>query len=1242
MKVKEIAGTCHFAWSPTDHCLVTGTAAQQLDATFSTTAALELWQLDMSQPNLEAEKCASLTTEQRFHQMAWGKHGVIVAGTGGGTLLIYNPDRLKAGQSDALLAQHTHHTGPVRALDFNPFQPHLLASGAAESTILVWDLKTMGKPMAPGSTSLPAEEVTSVAWNHQVQYILASSFHSRCVVWDLRKNEPVIKVSDSSSHVRCKVVAWHPDVATQMCLASEDDHCPVVQLWDLRFATSPLKTQEQHQAGVLSIAWCPLDSDLLLSCGKDNQLLCWNPNANLPGGDILCSMPLDTQWNFSVQWSPRNPALLATSSFDGKLSVYSILGSPSTQASHLDISDSFPGTHLNTKLPVASSQSYLKKPPKWLNRTCGASFGFGGKLVLYGKTESSQVLISQVVTHPELISRAKKLESALNSGDLLNYCLNKLNDTSHPKLSLLWSFVKSSMDKDPRASKLALLGFDSSNLPNQISDLAISDGPQNKATDYPSKESMTTKKGNSTLIHALLTGNIDIAVNLCIQEGSWPEAFILAQAGGRELFCQTQENYLQISTSPYAQLLSAIVADDWDDLVTDVTAEGWRAVLGALLSYAPTTELSQLCDALGEQLSKLGLPLEALLCYICSGNAEKMSQSWKMALPEVGHEALAELVVVLRVLQQPLQSGPSLTSLLMAYLEGLCHQGALSLAAALVKYLEIPSLKKLHERILPALMPPKTHTHPTNNTNMHHISNSYKSPGYQNSYNQAVNSSYEPQPPSRPPSRPGSAIPPPSTYSPAYAPPPPKYGNLNSPYSPTYSQPAPSKPIYSPNYATPSIHAGLSSNTLSQPPSTYGTVPQNNITSPPSNFFNPYSSNPTGYGAQPSAQQGYGAHTQPPPISYINPATSPSSAYSPGISSAVPSSSGLGTPLNKYGMASPNNMMSPPPAGIMPPGNMPLQSANTLPPPPTGRMPLHSTGTLPPPPIGNMPMQSKNILQPQVGNMLLPPASTLPPPPPTSSMQSSMSSPLPGNMPLQPSSTMLPPPGSMLHPSTLPPPPLAGSMSSANPIGIQQASNIPRYAADTMHPPHMPTLPPNQPSPPPTPPPQAVKPGWNDPPPIQTTRIRSRSTSSVMPYPGSFYDPTEHRGQESGEPAEHPASPPMMAMNSQDQVIQKVLEALKEQCLRTTSNPQHCRKLEEVSRRLENLYEQLCYRSLPPPALEGLHQIVHSIQNSDFLQALNLHNQLVSGAHFSDISSFMPGIKVLLQTATILRLKYDG
>ena len=58
------------------------------------------------------------------------------------------------------------------------------------------------------------------------------------------------------------------------------------KLWDLRFATSPMRTLERHKKGILSLSWCPQDPDLLLSASKDNLVLCWNPNSDIAGGEV--------------------------------------------------------------------------------------------------------------------------------------------------------------------------------------------------------------------------------------------------------------------------------------------------------------------------------------------------------------------------------------------------------------------------------------------------------------------------------------------------------------------------------------------------------------------------------------------------------------------------------------------------------------------------------------------------------------------------------------------------------------------------------------------------------------------------------------------------------------------------------------------------------------------------------------------------------------------------------------------
>lgn len=241
------------AWSPVQQdpiMLAAGTAAQQLDATFSTAAALELYSINLEDPSYDLKLVGSQTSAHRFHKVVWSPldfgtaanpNGVIVGGCEGGVIQVYSASKLLAGEN-ALMAQQDKHNGAVRSMDYNPYQNKLLASGASESEIFIWDLNNTAAPMSPGTKVQPFEDVQGLAWNRQVQHILASVFSSRCVIWDLRKNEPIIKLTDTQSRIRWRAVQWHPEVATQLWVAREEDQAPSVQLWDLRYATAPTKT----------------------------------------------------------------------------------------------------------------------------------------------------------------------------------------------------------------------------------------------------------------------------------------------------------------------------------------------------------------------------------------------------------------------------------------------------------------------------------------------------------------------------------------------------------------------------------------------------------------------------------------------------------------------------------------------------------------------------------------------------------------------------------------------------------------------------------------------------------------------------------------------------------------------------------------------------------------------------------------------------------------------------------------
>jgi hypothetical protein len=57
-------------------------------------------------------------------------------------------------------------------------------------------------------------------------------------------------------------------------------------MWDLRNAFAPVQDLRGHTKGILAASWCPFDNGLLLSAGKDNRTLCWDPQS----GAVLCEV----------------------------------------------------------------------------------------------------------------------------------------------------------------------------------------------------------------------------------------------------------------------------------------------------------------------------------------------------------------------------------------------------------------------------------------------------------------------------------------------------------------------------------------------------------------------------------------------------------------------------------------------------------------------------------------------------------------------------------------------------------------------------------------------------------------------------------------------------------------------------------------------------------------------------------------------------------------------------------------
>lgn len=693
--------------------------------------------------------------------------------------------------TSALIMRNNNHSGPIKGLHFNPKQPNLLASGGPNGEVFIWDLTNPTKPYSPGARSSKLDEITSLSWNGEVAHILATSSSSGyTVVWDLKNKKELTALAygggagtsggglgvngmggalAAGGRRGMGAVCWHPEQATRLATASDDDSSPIIMLWDLRNARAPEKILTGHDKGVLALSWCKQDADLLLSCGKDNRTICWNPQTS----EIVGELPPSQNWSFDVQWSPKNPDMIATASFDGKIGIHSLQATnvdenaegvaSTTTADANDIFNSLPAQTEANNRGIS-----LKQPPKWLRRPISATFGFGGQLVSTcnlagekGQTQSSVVHLRNVVTEPTIVSRAKRLQEAIQTESLADFCNERSKDAStRPDDVANWKALQTLFQADSRDELVALLGFskedvaakvataiaafkttpaaigpglstpttpsakaatagvtDDADVPDingtpeasapaatedveeaEAAPATAQDGlfgeaaPTSDGADFfnsigaksalpshlaeetggaasmaPSAAATLGSAGPSSVIsegakantfriypadesdadklitRAIVLGDFESAVSLCVSTDRFADALLLAVRGGPELLVRTQKAYFERRTTslPYLRLFQSIVSDDLSDIVQNADLNEWQEVFVVICTFAnKSEEFVSLAEQLGQRLEyqysssasdkahTRTYRKNAVLCYLAAGKLEKVAGMW--------------------------------------------------------------------------------------------------------------------------------------------------------------------------------------------------------------------------------------------------------------------------------------------------------------------------------------------------------------------------------------------------------------------------------------------------------------------------------------------------------------------------------------------------------------------------------------------------------------------------------------
>ncbi|XP_066981802.1 protein transport protein Sec31A-like isoform X45 [Macrobrachium rosenbergii] len=1192
MKVKEISGTGSIAWSPSDVLpvyLASGTAAQQLDASFSTNSTLNLYNLNIAQSNLETKVAASVESPGRFYSVQWsvaeGKpSGLIYGGCDNASIYVYDASKLLAGDADYLLGKTEGlHAGPVFTISSNPLQKNLIASGSSECEISVWDINKLDTPNSPGKRPAINADVTCVSFNRQVAHILASTYAGHCVMWDLRKQTSIISISDTVSRMKSKSICWNPSVATQLLLASDDDSTPWAQIWDLRYANQPLKTLQGHQRGILKAMWCAQDDNLMITASKDNKIYVWNPNLT-NGTEIVGEFPSYNQWSFDMDWCGRDPSLVAMASVDGYVSVYSVLGGglPPTQTDKFSaIADSFPGMEMPAVAPqgVSPQPIQLKYAPKWFPKPAGARFCFGGRLVSWN-SQTRGVAISQVVTEPELIERSRQLEESLSQGQLDMFCQAKAQTAAQTSNQVLWNFSNANFEEklwqtiganfgqSPRANFMEILGYSKTqvssrlkpaaptplengvspeDLADKMASLATTDGstgsldpseqfemiasaqsfeaevvePEVQATPEPDPEPVVQKmcldptevgeNSQGLLTQALLIGDLESAVDLCVKRKLYPHALSLAAHAGPDLFAKTRDLVLSGIECNVAPTISAIVQGDLTSIASSCDIAHWKEALTALLTYSDDQTFSGLAETLGERLEAEGNPdclPSAVICYVMAGSLDKFAACWLKLRPSTKPADLQDLVEVIMVLQRSLSAagrtanlseGNTVSSLLCQYASLLAAQGTLNTAVSYLNSATQGEMVELRERLYRALGYATGAAQQQQQQHARKPSTSSLSARRSSTpYQQQQPSQYTPSVQDMQRSMYGGP-------APAAAPPPPQPtpGFFNPTSAPTASQvPTMMTP---PTFAAPQVGApSMGAPSMGAPPMGVPPMGVPPMGGPP-------------MGAPPMGAPQMGA----PPVQPMQPMAAPP-ASGPPPSGPLNLSGGMGGPAPFYHGAPPSG----PVYGDPLPAKTPAALDNTTP-----------RGWNDPPPISGARKAKQQQQQP------------------------------PADVPKVPEPIMCPVPG-----SAVPEPPT-------------QFMGFPQYGTEATGP---------------------------------VAGAVAPAAAPVAPEPAS----------KGPLPPEH-------------QVIQDVLNDLRNRCCAVAQNQQIKSRLEGLVPKFEALYDKLRAGQLSQPTTNGLHQFVEAVKTGDYRQALQIHAQIMTTGNFSEMSAFMPSVKLLIQTCMQLQVYYQ-
>lgn len=393
--------------------------------------------------------------------------GMLVGGTTTGAVQFWKPAAAR-DPARALLKEEKLFDTPVRVMEFNGFKSNLLAVGGSEVLILNLDEAFSKRSQAeftfrPGGESDESNlgEISSLSWNPKISYILAAaSANGMAQLWDLRTNSTIFSIYDPNYMDKCTSTSlvWNLENPVQFIMGYNYDKSPVLQVWDLRYANTPIQEfRHAHEAGITAAAWCPHDTGLLVSFDVHGKGVLWNFIKSEP---ILTTTHDLSAPIVSARWVPNQYGSYSVLTSDGTLEIRSIYDIGVSHADEVVTEDS------REPRGVQPKQGYsVSHVPNWLYPKTCLSLSFGNVMVCCRDGDKSLSLVkvpTPETTLGQLVKTAAQQAVDKQWASLAGSIANLTAQNPADKLEL--DLILTKTQEDGVDSALALLGLDKKTL----------------------------------------------------------------------------------------------------------------------------------------------------------------------------------------------------------------------------------------------------------------------------------------------------------------------------------------------------------------------------------------------------------------------------------------------------------------------------------------------------------------------------------------------------------------------------------------------------------------------------------------------------------------------------------------------------------------------------------------------------------------------------------------------------------